>query len=61
MNSKNIRKGYQNASVQGINLSNKIVVDRVLAPTLGPGNDTDGIVVLKRKAEYKRPAMLGRT
>ncbi|AIQ46000.1 hypothetical protein R70723_08985 [Paenibacillus sp. FSL R7-0273] len=59
MNRKNIRKVSQKGSVQGTGISSKVEIERVLAPTLGPGKDTAGIVVLKRKAEYKRPAMLG--
>lgn len=57
MNRKNIRKAFEKGSVQGTAISDK-VIERVLAPTLGLGEDTAGIVVLKRKAEYKRPAML---
>ncbi|MNC66713.1 hypothetical protein D3C75_1171410 [compost metagenome] len=58
MNRKNIRKVDRKGSVQGADISDKAVIERVLAPTLGPGEDTAGIVVLKRKAEYKRPARL---
>mgnify|MGYP000291570589 CR=1 FL=1 len=58
MNRKNIRKAFREGSVQGTGISSKVGIERVLAPTLGLGEDTAGIVVLKRKAEYKRPAML---
>ncbi|MNQ85373.1 hypothetical protein D3C85_1005340 [compost metagenome] len=57
MNRRNIRKAFHKGTVQGTGTSGK-VVEMVLAPTLSPGEDTAGIVVLKRKAEYKRPAML---
>ncbi|WP_138496012.1 hypothetical protein [Paenibacillus pinistramenti] len=58
MNRRNTRKTHQRGFVQGTGISGKVVIERVLAPTLGPGEDTAGTVILKRKADYKRPAIL---
>ncbi|MDO3408271.1 hypothetical protein QWJ34_00670 [Saccharibacillus sp. CPCC 101409] len=60
MNRRNTSQRVIKLPVQGTypRKINAVTREKVSAPTLGSGNDSIGTVIIKRKAQYKRPAFL---